>query len=139
MLVDAARVYVTVADYRKHHPKILPPSFRNLRVEVGGVGAGTVVTFETRGLLGWRPWRMVVDESEPGRVLTERVPDTGQLTTFTVEPDGTGCTATIESRWPTRNPVEWLLMPILARWVFADELARLDRYAASLPPADRLS
>ena len=37
----AAKVYGILADYHVGHPSILPPAFRNLIVEEGGVGAGT--------------------------------------------------------------------------------------------------
>jgi hypothetical protein len=41
-------VYRILADYKEHHPKVLPDSFREFRVESGGQGAGTVMTFKTK-------------------------------------------------------------------------------------------
>lgn len=45
-VIDAPpdRVYALIADYRSGHPRILPKAyFKELVVEQGGVGAGTVV------------------------------------------------------------------------------------------------
>ena len=52
--IDAppAAVYTVLADYRTHHPRIMPaPPFSDLEVETGGVGAGTVfhITVRTAG------------------------------------------------------------------------------------------
>jgi hypothetical protein len=68
---EPATVYEVLADYRTHHPRIMPPSlFSDLAVEQGGTGAGTVfgITFRPIGLA--RRLRMRVDEPAPGRVLT---------------------------------------------------------------------
>src|SRR5438270_9347692 len=37
----ADELYSYIADYRNHHPHILPPTFKDLQVEEGGVGEGT--------------------------------------------------------------------------------------------------
>lgn len=127
----AADVYRYIADYRQHHPRFLPPAFSDFRVEQGGVGAGTVVSFRVTAGGSTRAHRDVVAEPEPGRVLTESN-DAGKLTTFTVTPAGGGSQVKIETRWPTaglRGLVERLLAPRLLRAIFVDELARLDRYA----------
>ena len=39
-------VYGILADYLRHHPRILPKAFRNLVVERGGIGAGAVFSFD---------------------------------------------------------------------------------------------
>jgi hypothetical protein len=44
----ADRAYRILADYRTHHPHILPPAFTSFAVEEGGIGAGTVIRFSTR-------------------------------------------------------------------------------------------
>lgn len=52
----APRIYERLADYRDGHPHILPPRyFRNLVVEQGGRGAGTIIRFEF--LLGNQAYR----------------------------------------------------------------------------------
>src|SRR5690242_1711351 len=122
----AEQVYMCIADYRQHHPHILPPAFSDLQVEQGGVGAGTVITFKAK--LGGR--------TEQGRVLTEsEIGGRGIVTTFTVVPEGEGSRVRIASDWEARGVsgiVERLLAPRMLRRIYTDELGRLDRYARSL-------
>jgi len=83
-------VYSIIADYNLNHPMILPkPPFVSLKVEKGGIGAGTemIVKMEMFGKL--QSFRAVVTEPEPGRILVETT-DTGYITTFTVEPRDEG-------------------------------------------------
>ena len=44
----ASVVYTVIADYREHHPHILPDAFSNMVVKQGGVGAGTIMSFDLR-------------------------------------------------------------------------------------------
>ena len=129
----AERVYRYLADYREHHPRFLPPAFSDFHVEQGGVGAGTVVRFRLTVGGRSRAYRQRVAEPAPGRVLTESDLDSSAVTTFTVMPDGDHCRVRIETTWQGAGGVggffERLLAPRLLRRVYADELARLDRYA----------
>jgi hypothetical protein len=129
----ADRVYGYIADFRRHHPKFLPPQFGDLVVEEGGVGAGTVHRFTLT--LGGRTStaRVRVDEPEPGRVLTETEPVSGMVTTFTVEPEpNRSSRVRIETRWEStglRGLVERLAVPRMLRRLYAEELGLLDGYA----------
>lgn len=128
----AERVYAILADYREHHPRILPPAFSDLMVEQGGVGAGTVIRFRVK--LGGRTQRFHqrVDEPEPGRVLTETDLETGAVTSFTVTPMGDGSRVRIMTRYERGGLgglVESVIAPMMLRRLYVDELARLDRYA----------
>jgi hypothetical protein len=58
------RVYSLLANYHDGHARVLPKPFRNLVVEQGGVGAGTVVRFEV-SLLG-RKHTLRAAITEPG-------------------------------------------------------------------------
>jgi len=128
----ADRVYRIIADYRNHHPHILPPAFSNYSVEEGGVGAGTVIRFSVRAGGRTTAYHQRVEEPEPGRVLVERAIDGDLATTFTVAPAGDGCRVEIETRWTPRGVqgvAERMFAPRLMRPLYEDELARLDRYA----------
>lgn len=131
----AVRVYAYIADFRRHHPKFLPPQFSDFEVETGGYGAGTVHRF--RMTLGGRTeeYRVRVGEPQPGRVLIESDPSRCMLTTFTVDPEPFGgSTVRIETRWfvgGLQGFVQRLAAPKLLGRVYRDELERLDRYAAS--------
>ena len=135
----AERVYRYLADYREHHPRFLPPAFSDFQVEQGGIGAGTVIRFRLRAGGRSQVARQRVAEPEPGRVLSEAdLDDPSFATTFTVTPDGDRCRVLIETTWQragVRGLVERLFAPRVLRPLYADELARLDRYAREQAPA----
>lgn len=84
---SAEQVYNLLSDYNNGHPKILPPQhFKDLVVEKGGKGAGTVIRFKTMALGVTNNMQMFVSEPEPGRVLVESDPASGIITTFTLKP-----------------------------------------------------
>ena len=83
----AGKIYATIADYRHSHPEILPkPPFISLAVEKGGVGDGTIITFQMKVSGRVQNLRATVTEPEPGRVLVESN-NNGSITTFTIEAD----------------------------------------------------
>jgi hypothetical protein len=83
-------LYGIIADYRNGHPKILPmPPFLSLDVEEGGVGAGTVIRVRMRMLGQTQTFRARITEPDPGRLLLE-TNDNGYVSTFWVEPRGSG-------------------------------------------------
>jgi uncharacterized protein YndB with AHSA1/START domain len=128
----AATVYRYLADYREHHPRILPPAFSNLRVEQGGIGEGTIITFEMKLGGSTRSVHQRVSEPEPGRVLAEADAQAGAVTTFTVTPEGPESRVRIETTWQPRGLaglLERLFAPRMLPPLYADELERLDRYA----------
>lgn len=88
-LIDAPPkiVYDILADYRGGHPLILPKSyFVSLDVENGGVGAGTIISFQMRIFGKLQTFRAAITEPEPGRVLVESDLDgTASSTSFIVD------------------------------------------------------
>ena len=131
----APLVYTIIADFDTHHAKFLPPAFHDLRVVAGGVGAGTVITFDIVNGANVRHCRSEITEPEPGHVLVEEDRGNGTRTTFSVTPDGAGSLVRIESAFRTspgfRGIVEALIGPPVLRRLLAEELARLDSYARS--------
>lgn len=133
----ASLVYSIIADYRQHHPRILPAAFSNLVVRKGGVGAGTEITFDLRVGGMTRHYSGIVSEPRPGRHLVETYPAEGGETSFEVEPDDGGCTITIATEFDVRTgPLgaieRWMSSKILRR-LYVDELRRIGEYAATLP------
>lgn len=128
----AERVYGYIRDYREHHPRILPPAFSALRIEEGGLSAGTVFRVAITAAGRTRRYHPRVAEPEPGRVLTESDLDSSLVTTFTVVPEGQRCRVRIESRWQGARGIggffERLFAPLAAGRLFATELKRLDQY-----------
>jgi uncharacterized protein YndB with AHSA1/START domain len=127
------RVYAYIADYREHHHRFLPPAFSDFYVEEGGVGAGTVVRFRLSAGGRERTYRQRVEEPQPGRVLTESDLGSSSVTTFTLTPEGEHSRVQILTTWQGARGVggffERLFAPRVLRRLYADELARLDRYA----------
>ena len=128
-------VYGLIADYRNGHPHILPRQyFEWLEVEQGGRGEGTVIRFQMRVLGQTRVLRAVVTEPEPGRVLVETdTSGTGPVTTFIVEPDGSGSHVTFSSELTSAGGplgvLERFVLRRLLRRIYVRELEQLNRVA----------
>lgn len=136
------RVYAVLADYRTHHPNILPkPYFTSLAVEQGGIGAGTVVVAHMNVYGARRTYRLAVTEPQPGRVLVESDAEAGISTTFTVEPldggDRSRVTIATASR-PAAGVAGWLerlINPAITRRIYRSELDQLNAYMQSTAAA----
>jgi hypothetical protein len=128
----AELTYGLIAD-DAHHQKFLPGAFSNFRVLAGGIGAGTVHSFDIKAGGRVRTYVMDVSEPEPGRVLVESDRESSLVTTFTVTPDGPGCRVRISTRWQGAGGIggffERTFAPKVLRRLYAEELARLDGYA----------
>ena len=138
--IEAApeRLYGLIADYVGGHPRIVPPQyFRDFVVRRGGYGAGTEVEFSM--IAGGRTRRVVAEITEPvpGRVLVETIPSDGVVTTFRVEPAGTGADVTIATDLRRKPGLagtieKWLASRLLPR-IYREELARLADVAREAP------
>ena len=132
----AEQVYAILSDYRNGHPHILPkPYFLSLEVEQGGIGAGTVITFEMRVLGKTQASRATITEPAPGRVLMETNEPSGIVTTFTVDPVGEGrhaqvtITTDMTSRGGPLGLLERFFTRTLLRRIYRRELALLNAFA----------
>ena len=131
----AATVYAILADYHTHHPQILPSAhFTSVKVEEGGMGAGTVFSATMNVMGNKSAFRMRVDEPEPGRVLRETDLATGLITTFTVEPKGPAqAEVTIRTTWQPKpglaGQLEQFMTSFFMRRIYREELKQLDAYA----------
>jgi Polyketide cyclase / dehydrase and lipid transport len=131
-------VYTTIADYKKGHPSILPKkSFYDLKVEEGGYGAGTIMSFKSRVLGVEQSFHQRVSEPEPGRVLVEQDMDTVQnvITSFTVIPVEQGQKSHVEiSTMMNTSPglkgfVERVVVSIFNPPIYRQELKLLESVA----------
>jgi hypothetical protein len=131
-------VYTTIADYKKGHPSILPKkSFYDLRVEEGGYGAGTVMSFKARVLGAEQSFHQRVSEPEPGRVLVEQDIDSVQnvTTTFTLMPVEQGQKSHVEiSTMMNASPgfkgfIERVVVSIFNPKIYRKELKLLEAVA----------
>ena len=129
---SAADAYRMIADYRVGHTHIIPPRyFRNLRVEEGGYGAGTVITYDLIAFGKTNHARARVTEPEPGRVLVETDLEKGAVTSFIVDPiSAARSRVTIKTDMPTRSGllglVERAVIRRFLKRVYVAELALLN-------------
>jgi hypothetical protein len=133
---SAARVYEVLADYRQHHPRIVPPEyFRSLEVLEGGVGTGTRTRVEMRVLGITQMFEQVISEPEPGRLLMESNSN-GSTTTFRVEDRGGTTQVTIATRLAGRSgiggAVERFVTTRMLRRIYRKEIRRLAAYVAGM-------
>jgi len=130
-------VYSVIADYNIGHPTILPrPPFVSLKVEKGGIGAGTEMIVKMKMFGREQSFRAVVTELEPGRVLVETT-DTGYITTFIVEPRDNGknsyvtFTTELAENLGLGKRIEFWLTARLLTPVYKKELKKLAAVAAN--------
>ena len=140
--IDAspARVYAILADYRNHHPHILPKAyFVKVDVTKGGQGAGTEFVADMNIYGSKRTFHMTVSEPEPGRVLAETDAKLGTHTTFTVEPLEGGAKSKVTIATTSRTTtglgswLERLTTPMIMRKIYQEELQQLNAYMQQLP------
>lgn len=129
------KVYAILSDYRVGHPAILPrPYFRELSVEEGGQGAGTVLRVQMEVMGVKQNYHMRVSEPEPGRILVEEDPEAGVKTTFTVAPLNGGLRSLVTIATASRTSpglrglIERLVNPPLTRRIYRQELQQLSDY-----------
>ncbi|MGH9647291.1 MAG: SRPBCC family protein [Bryobacteraceae bacterium] len=130
------RVYALIANYRDGRPRILPRQFKNLVVEQGGIGAGTMIRFQMSIFGKTETFRAAITEPDPGHILVETNLDSnGAVTTFTVGPGPAPADShvTISTELPVRNSVlgyiEKALTTALLRPIYKKELENLARVA----------
>ena len=128
-------VYSIIADYNNAHPIILPkPPFISLKVEKGGIGAGTEMLVQMEMFGKVQSFRSVVTEPVPGKTLVETT-DTGYITTFSVEPEDNGknCLVTFTTELAhysgLKKKFEFWLTSKLLQPVYKRELDILDSEA----------
>lgn len=115
------------------HARFLPHPFYDLRVEEGGMGAGSVVSFKIKSAGGVRELRMEVTEPEPGRTLVQTdTGGSGLVRTFTVTPNGEQALVNITSRFDGETGIAGLVEGIVAprrlHRIYVKELTRLNAY-----------
>lgn len=128
-------VYAVLADYRHGHPQIVPRDYlRQLEVEAGGYGAGTIIRYRKRLFGLERPGRATIHEPEPGRLLTERETTSSLVMTFAVTPANNGQQTHVQiaARWEPAQTIQGKLeqafYPYSMRRMFAQELDLLAKF-----------
>lgn len=102
-VIEAApeEVFAALADYKNKRPRMLTPNFLNYKVERGGQGKGTVVSYTLHVGGRERPYQMVVDEPQEGQRLAERDRNSSLVTHWSVREleGGQRSSVMVESDW----------------------------------------
>jgi hypothetical protein len=130
-------IWQVITDYQNAHRAILPkPYFKDMVVEQGGIGAGTII-HTTMTVWGQHySFHQLVSEPEPGRVLVETDMATGQYSSFTLDAlnGGQQTRVTITSVFPREAGIQgWLqslMQPAITRHIYKKELQNLALYLA---------
>jgi hypothetical protein len=133
----AKKVYSIIADYKNGHPNIVPKKyFKSVDVEYGGFGAGTIInvimTFMGREIY----YRMLVEEPEIGKVISERDLKTGTVTYFTIErgKDENQSLVTIKTELALSSGIKGMIekftTPPVMRKIYKDELSQLNSFVS---------
>ena len=130
-------VYRYLSDMQNHHPHFLPPAFSDFQVVAGGIGEGTVVTFQFAAGGRRRDFRQTLTEPEPGRRMVETDANSSSVTTFLVDSVDAGKSSkvTISTQWNGARGIggffERIFAPRVMRGIYIDQIRRLDEYARS--------
>ncbi|WP_338255537.1 SRPBCC family protein [Dictyobacter halimunensis] len=93
-------IFSVLSNYKEQRPRMLTPNFIDYRVEKGGKGSGTVISYLLRAANRERAYRMSVDEAVKGRVLTERDNNSSLVTTWVLSPvSGDKTRVSVASEW----------------------------------------
>ena len=128
------QIYAIFADYRVSHPAIVPKPYFEVEVEKGGYGAGTVIWTRVTVMGHTDTYHQLVTEPEQGRVLVETDIDTGQFSSFTLDPlnGGTQTRVTIHCEIPAQpglmGLISQLFNPPVMRNLFKTELNNVAEY-----------
>ncbi len=82
-------VYAFLKDYTKR-PQILTENYLNYKVEEGGNGAGTIVTYRLHAANRERGYRMQVSDPGTGKTLQESDASSSLVTIWTMTPEANG-------------------------------------------------
>jgi uncharacterized protein YndB with AHSA1/START domain len=110
-----ARVHAALADYAGR-ARILPGNYLDYRVETGGTGAGTVVSYRLRAARRERRYELEVSEPTPGVTLVERDRNSSLVTTWILNPtaSGTATSLRLSTIWEGRDGLAGLFERIFA-------------------------
>lgn len=130
---NPADVYTALSDYKEKRPALLTPNFVDYKVEKGGRGDGTVVSYRLHAARRERPYHVQVKEPVKGQVLTENDTKSSLVTTWTVTPlaDGQRSKVRVATEWEGGRGVggffERVFAPLGVRGVYNRVLDQLSK------------
>lgn len=134
-------VFAVLADYKNQRPRMLTPNFLDYKVEKGGIGDGTVVSYRLHSANRERAYHMRVDEAVRGQVLTERDSNSSLVTTWSVTPvnNGQSTRVRVTTEWEggtgTKGFFERTFAPLGLRRIYNQMLDSLEQLLAGTSDA----
>jgi polyketide cyclase/dehydrase/lipid transport protein len=134
-------IFHILTDYISEHPRILPAHFLDYRVERGGQGHGTVISYRLHAAGRERPYTMRVEETIKGQVLTERDTNSSLVTRWSVVPieQGQASKVSIESDWQGSSGIggffERLFAPLGLHKIYHEILTTLAQLVQKPEPS----
>ncbi len=123
-------VYTFLKDYTKR-PQILTENYLNYKVEEGGNGAGTVVTYRLHAANRERGYRIQVSDPGTGKTLQESDAGSSLVTIWTMTPEADGQKTRVQltSDWEGGKGVggffEKTFAPLGLRRIYTEILGKL--------------
>jgi hypothetical protein len=121
------RVLEFLRDYRERRPTILTDNYSDYRVEEGGEGSGTVISYRFAAGGRERDYRLRVEESAGSLEERDELSSFVSRWRFNPQPEGTG--VTLEASWEGAGGVggffERTFAPLGLRRIYAQVLERL--------------
>ena len=121
------RVLAVLRDYRNARKPLLPDNYTAYRVEAGGSGTGTVIAYHFAAGGRERDYRLRVDEADGA--LREKDELSSFVSIWTVQPDASGSTVTLEGSWDGAGGVagffEGVFAPLGLKRIYGEILGRL--------------
>lgn len=138
---NPADVYTAISDYREKRPELLTPNFVDYKVEKGGRGDGTVVSYRLHAARRERPYHVQVKEPVKGQVLTENDTNSSLVTTWSVTPleDGQRSLVRVATEWEGGQGVggffERVFAPLGVRGIYN---RMLDQLSNTVPTTGKI-
>ncbi|WP_186627235.1 SRPBCC family protein [Rhodococcus sp. BP22] len=124
------KILAALADYETVRPRILPEQYLDYVVVEGGQGDGTVAKW-TLQATSKRSRNVLATVTVAGSKITERDANSTMVTTWTVEPSGTGSQVTTTTEWKGAGGIggffEKTFAPLGLKKIQAQTLANLER------------
>jgi hypothetical protein len=83
---EPEKVYAILSDYKNERPRLLTPNFLDYKVEQGGQGAGTVVSYRLHAANRERPYKIRVSAAQPNSLLVEQDENSSLVTKWSLSP-----------------------------------------------------
>jgi hypothetical protein len=133
---EPEKVYAILSDYKNERPRLLTPNFLDYKVEQGGQGAGTVVSYRLHAANRERPYKMRVSTAQKNALLVEQDENSSLVTKWSLSPFHAGQRTKVQvsTTWEGSSGVggffERTFAPLGVRSIYNAMLAKLSNTVA---------